>query len=103
MQLDASAKTCNSNADSSGKLKPYHLGISIDGNSCKVAFQSFHRCFKSGGSSSSQSNFRFHNSWMIGLGLSVAGASIPRGSNIELIKLRTPLFEVGKVLFTALI
>ena len=49
MQLDASAKTCNSNADSSGKLKPYNLGISIDGNSCKVAFQSFHQCFKSGG------------------------------------------------------
>ena len=34
---------------------------------------------------------------------SVAEDDIPRGSNIELIKLRMPLFEVGKVLFTALI
>ena len=33
----------------------------------------------------------------------VAGSNISRGSNIELSKLRTPLFEVGKVLFTALI
>ena len=48
-------------------------------------------------------NFCFHSSWTISLGSRVAGANISRGSNIKLIKLRVSLFEVGKVLFTALI
>ena len=51
------------------------------------------------GSSSSHSNFRFHNSWMISLDSRVAGASIPKGSDIELIKLRMHLFEVVKFYF----
>ena len=33
----------------------------------------------------------------------MAGAIIPRGSNIELMKLRIPLFDTGKFLSTALI
>ena len=96
---DASGKTCNSTADSPGNFKLYHLGISINVNSCKVGCHFSHQCLKFVGSSSSHSNFRFHNSWMISLDSRVAGASIPKGSDIELIKLRMHLFEVVKFYF----
>ena len=101
--FEASAKTCNWRLCSFVKSISHHLGISVDGKSCDDFFHSSQHCFNSDGNSSSQSTLSHHNSWMINFGSSMAGAIIPRGSNIELMKLRIPLFDTGKFLSTALI
>ena len=93
--FEASAKTCSWGPYTFVKSISYHFGISIDGKSCNVFFQSSQRCFNSECNWSSQSKLRLHNSWMINFGSSMASAIIPRGSNIELMKLRIPLFDTG--------
>ena len=101
--FEASEKTCNWRLCSFVKSISYHLGIPIDGKFCNVSFCYSQRCFNSDGNSSSQSTLSLHNSWMMNLGSRMAGAIIPRESNIELMKLRIPLFDTGKFLSTALI
>ena len=101
--FEASAKACNWRLCSFVKSISYHLGISVDGKSCNVSFHSSQRHFNSDANFSSQSTLSLHNSWMINFGSSMAGVIIPRGSFIELMKLRIPLFDTGKFLSTALI
>ena len=86
--LDASAKVCDSNFNGFEKLRPYHLEIFID----SISYRDTSKHFKSVGRSLLQSNFCYHSSWIISLGSKIAGNSIPSRSNIELIKLRIPVF-----------